>query len=184
MSVNNASPEIEEEIRKKIIAVLLGSAKKPISSKINFQKELFLVTQSFPKFGSLFNFMPHRFGPYSNSAEFTIDNYPEIFDSNKQGVLLTSEGESYCKSALEQMQPENRKSLEKVIINIRSLYDNLSDQEFMFLIYKTYGYTEKSDIFEKLMQKKERLATGLLNKGIITHQRYNELISEENEVTA
>ncbi len=68
MSEKNTSPETEEEIRKKIISVLLGSANKPINSKINFQKELFLVTQSFPKFSSLFNFMPHKFGPYSNSV--------------------------------------------------------------------------------------------------------------------
>jgi uncharacterized protein YwgA len=184
MSEKNISPETEEEIRKKIISVLLGSANKPITSKINFQKELFLVTQSFPKFSSLFNFMPHKYGPYSNSAEFTIENYPEIFDSSKPGVLLTSEGESYYQSVLEQMQPDNRNTLEKIIKNIRTLYDNLNDREFMFLIYKTYGYTEKSDVFEKLMKNRMKLASGLLNKGIITHQRYEELISEENEVTA
>lgn len=184
MSEKNTSPETEEEIRKKIISVLLGSANKPINSKINFQKELFLVTQSFPKFGPLFNFMPHKFGPYSNSAEFTIENYPEFFDSGRPGVKLTPAGESYYQSVLEQMQPENRTSLEKIIKNIRSLYDDLSDNEFMFLIYKTYGYTEKSDVFNKLMEKRKRLATGLLHKGIITHQRYEELIVEDNEVTA
>ena len=82
------------------------------------------------------------------------------------------------------MQPENRTSLERIIKNIRSLYDDLSDNEFMFLIYKTYGYTEKSDVFNKLMKKRKRLATSLLHKGIITHQRYEELIVEDNEVTA
>lgn len=184
MSEKNTSPETEEEIRKKIISVLLGSANKPINSKINFQKELFLVTQSFPKFSSLFNFMPHKFGPYSNSVEFTIENYPEFFDSGRPGVKLTPAGECYYQLVLEQMQPENRTSLERIIKNIRSLYDDLSDNEFMFLIYKTYGYTEKSDVFNKLMKKRKRLATSLLHKGIITHQRYEELIVEDNEVTA
>ena len=59
---------------------------------------------------------------------------------------------------------------------IRSVYDRLTDDEFMFLIYMTYNYTEKSDRFEDLLKHRKQLADGLERKKIITHQRYLELV--------
>jgi len=58
----------EETFRKKLIALLLSGADRPVSSKVNFQKELFLLIKALPQFESLFDFMPHRLGPYSNAA--------------------------------------------------------------------------------------------------------------------
>ena len=48
----------------------------------------------------------------------------------------------------------------------------------MFLVYKTYGYTEKSEIINSLLEKKEYLADRLLKKGVITEKRYRELIED------
>ncbi len=170
--------EDEEDIRKKVIVLLLSGAEKPINSKVNFQKELFLLVKSFPNFQSVFGFIPHRLGPYSNSAEYTIENHPELFESDKKGLELTYEGKGFGVEVLKELSPEKKDKLLKSIKLIRSIYDQLTDDEFMFLIYKTYGYTEKSDIFEKLIKKKGTIALRLYKKGVITYSRYKELIAD------
>jgi len=132
----------EETFRKKLIALLLSGAEKPIRSKVNFQKELFLLIRSLPQFESLFDFMPHRLGPYSNSAEQIIESNPELFVADNKGIYLSDEGERFRSSVQKEMRPENLERLVKSIEFIWSIYDHLSDDEFMFLIYMTYGYTE------------------------------------------
>lgn len=166
----------EEAFRKKLIALLLSGADKPITSKVNFQKELFLLIKAMPQFETLFDFMSHRLGPYSNSAEHVIENNPELFVADNTGIYLSGEGEQFSSSIEKEMRPENFERLMQSIRFIRSVYDHLSDDEFMFLVYRTYGYTEKSDRFDALMKRKKQLADSLLRKKIITHQRYLELL--------
>lgn len=176
MQRTRLSYEDEELFRKKLIAILLSGADKPINSKVNFQKELFLLIQAMPQFKSLFDFIPHRLGPYSNSADYIIENNPELFVADKRGIYLSDEGKSYSSAIKDEMRPENYKRLDQSVKLIRSIYDHLTDDEFMFLIYMTYGYTEKSDRFEVLLKRKNELAESLLRKKIITRQRYLELL--------
>lgn len=166
----------EETFRKKLITLLLSGSDKPIGSKVNFQKELFLLIRAMPQFESLFDFIPHRLGPYSNTAEQVIENNPELFVANKKGIYLSDEGKRYSSSIKGEMRPDNYERLIHSIQFIRSIYDNLSDDEFMFLVYMTYGYTDKSDKFDALLQRKNQLAESLLRKKIITRQRYLELL--------
>jgi hypothetical protein len=166
----------EEVFRKKLIAILLSGAENPISSKVHFQKELFLLIKSLPQFESIFDFMPHRLGPYSNSAEHVIENNPELFIADKKGIYLSNDGKGFCSLVRNEMHPENLDRLISSVQFIRQVYDQLTDDEFMFLVYMTYGYTEKSDRFDALLKKKKQLAESLLRKKIITHQRYLELV--------
>jgi len=66
----------EEMFRKKLIALLLSGADTPITSKVNFQKELCLLIRAMPQYESIFDFIPHRLGPYSNSAKHIVENNP------------------------------------------------------------------------------------------------------------
>lgn len=129
-----------------------------------------------PQFETLFDFMSHRLGPYSNSAEHVIENNPELFVADNNGIYLSGEGEQFTTSIEKEMRPENFERLMQSIKFIRSVYDHLSDDEFMFLVYRTYGYTEKSDRFDALMKRKKQLADSILRKKIVTHQRYLELL--------
>ena len=176
MQKTRLSYDEEEAFRKKLIALLLSGADKPIASKVNFQKELFLLIKAMPQFETLFDFMSHRLGPYSNSAEHVIENNPELFVADNTGIYLSGEGKQFSSSIEKEMRPENFERLMQSIRFIRSVYDHLSDDEFMFLVYRTYGYTEKSDRFDALMKRKKQLADSLLRKKIVTRQRYLELL--------
>ena len=61
----------------------------------------------------------------------------------------------------------------------RELYDKLSENELLFLIYATYGeYTEKSDISNRLLSSasRKKFTKSLLEKGLISEERAKELI--------
>lgn len=167
--------EEEEELQKQIISLLLSGAKRPIKQKINFQKELFLLTRAFPKLQSIFNFVSHKYGPYSDSAEYVVDNYADLFMSDSSGLYLTEEGINYSRKIGEEIDPIKKDQLIKSVHLIRDAYDQLNTDEFMFLIYSTYGFTDKSEKFEELMSKKKQLSKRLYDKKVITHQRYKEL---------
>jgi hypothetical protein len=172
----------EEAFRRKLIALLLSGADQPIPSKVNFQKELFLLIKAMPQFESIFDFIPHRLGPYSNSAERIIEINSDLFVADNKGIYLSDDGKRFKSSVQKEMRPENLEQLMQSIEFIRSVYDHLTDDEFMFLVYMTYDYTEKSDRFDALLKRRKQLADSLLRKKIITHHRYLELLKEKNGI--
>jgi len=176
MQKTKLSYDEEEAFRRKLIALLLSGADQPIPSKVNFQKELFLLIKAMPQFESIFDFIPHRLGPYSNSAERIIEINSDLFVADNKGIYLSDDGKRFKSSVQKEMRPENLEQLMQSIEFIRSVYDHLTDDEFMFLVYMTYDYTEKSDRFDALLKKKKQLADSLLRKKIITNQRYLELL--------
>jgi hypothetical protein len=167
--------EEEEELQKQIISLLLQGAERPIKQKINFQKELFLLTRAFPKLQRVFDFVPHKYGPYSDSAEYVVENNVDLFAFDSRGLHLTEEGIEYSKEVLEEIDPLKKEQFTKSVRFIRDIYDKLNTDEFMFLIYSTYGFTDKSEKFEELMSNKKQLSKRLYDKNVITHQRYEEL---------
>jgi len=60
---------------------------------------------------------------------------------------------------------------------VRELYDKLSLEELLLLIYDTYPeYQKKSDVFEAIRKSKKKLADDLVRKGFISEARHKELI--------
>jgi fumarate hydratase class II len=66
--------------------------------------------------------------------------------------------------------------LRKVSEMISTICQNMNDEELMYLIYTTYGYEKHSDIYQHLYEKRETIAKRLYNKGIISYQKYQELL--------
>jgi len=168
--------EQEERLQKELIAMHLFISGGLGRSKIKFQKELFLFTQSLPKTGPLFDFVPYKFGPYSERAAAILENNPDIFSYIKSNIRLTSQGKEYGKETLSNVNEVEREQMIRTSKIIHSICNSLTDEELMFLIYFTYGYEENSDVFEGMYQKREEIAEKLLSKNVITHQKYNEII--------
>lgn len=68
----------------------------------------------------------------------------------------------------------------KALQLVRQMYDPLSKDELLFLIYVTYpNYIEFSSEYDRLVRDKrnrKHLADNLLEKGLVTRARYDELI--------
>lgn len=182
MRTSEASYEELQEIIKDIMVLLLSGANRPIKSKIHLQKELFLLVKSFPKFQKLINFKAHFYGPFSENIESVLENHiNEFFEVGNHGIGLTTEGNEYSQQVLSKLSSEKKDKLMRTIKMIRSIYDNLTESEFMFLIYMTYGLAEKSERVNDLLKNRKKLAEELYKKGVITYKKYKELLGEDIE---
>ena len=171
----------EEEIIERYMILLLGIVNRPIPSITHFQKEMFIFTKVNPKFQEIFEFEKYHYGPYSQAlAEITEEPlyYENAWYRNKEGkICLTSEGKKIFNKILE--EKSNDKDFSETIASlklIRNLYDKLSNEELLFLIYATYPeFTKFSSVSNKIINKKPKILKNLLKKGLITKKRYEEL---------
>lgn len=169
---------------ERYIILLLGAAERPIPTSVHLQKELFVLSKSAPKIGEYITYEKHYLGPYSadlnDVAREPVYNSGTIKHDTVMGYSLTPHGREIFDRIVE-ANKGNKRFLELLSLMgiVRSIYDKLSQDELLFLIYVTYGeYTEYSVVSERLLAPKKRaeLARGLLKKGLITEARYRELV--------
>jgi len=178
MVENNTVQTIE-----KYIIILLGVEDRPIPSLTHIQKEMFILTKAVPKIGEYIKYQKHYLGPYSDDLNDIVKEpvyYPNAFKQDpKQGYRITDEGKHFLDKMIESNKNNPKFSqLLSMAKMIRKLYDRLSRDELLFLIYITYNeYTEFSAVSDKLLSttKKLELAGNLLAKGLITESRYKEI---------
>jgi hypothetical protein len=136
-------------------------------------------------------FISHNRGPYSEEIEQIIRNPfnlincwtyipPARYDTLTGGyVELTPQGRSEYRrlyaasSANPQMGP-----ILAAMKMVRELYDKLTPEELLLLIYDTYPeYQKKSNVFDGIQKSKKRLADNLVKKGFINENRYSDLVA-------
>ncbi len=181
----SVSFEEKQEASKKLILLLLAGSEKPIRTRVHLQKELFLLTTSFPKLNELLDFKSSNYGVYSDAADAVLENnLGEVFEITSEGIIANEEGQKQTMNILDEMTEEKRERMMRTIRIIRSIYDRLSPSELEFLVYITYGYAGKSLIYEKMIKDKAKFAGQLLRKGAISQRRYRELLGETFETCA
>jgi len=173
------------KIVEEYIVSLLGTEEKSCPTIWHLQKELFIFTKISPKAQNLFNFVKHYEGPYSQVLQDTLRDpmfYEDAFTTKQNGeICLTNHGKETFKAI------RNRYAHDEKFANIlhsfrliRDIYEKLTKEELLFLIYVTYpDYVEFSNISDRLIKNKEKrmqLSSNLLKKGLITEDRYRELI--------
>jgi hypothetical protein len=171
-----------DRIREDFIILLLGAKDKPIPTMWHIQKELFILSKVNPKIQQLFEFQPHYEGPYSDRLRNQLEeplyyNNPYTYDS-KIGYFLLSEGKKRYNELLKNYSDIKLKQLLNGFKLIRTLYDKLSKDELLFLMYITYPneFIELSNIYEKLEKKRNELVHNIYKKGLFTEKKLNELI--------
>lgn len=172
------------EIAERYILLLLGVENKPIPSKIHLQKELFILSESKPILKDIFNFEKHYFGPFSRLLDEISESplfYEKCFEMKDDKYFLTDKGKEEFKKLFQEYKddPEFNILYNELKI-LRNIYDKLSEEELLFLIYLTYPeYTEYSNVSDELIKnraKRKSIADKLLSKGVITDKRYNEIL--------
>lgn len=168
-----------------LIILLLGSSPNPMPSRWHLQKEMFMLAKANPKLGPLIGFEPHYNGPYSyrlQEALFEPFHRAGAYRVDGAGRMrLTEEGKRIFDKKVADAGPQSKLADLLIVAEmIRMLYDKLSVDELLFLIYKTYPEeTEHSNIrdFFKDDSVRRRLADSLLKKDMITQGRRDELIA-------
>jgi hypothetical protein len=173
-----------------LILLLLGARDQKISL-LHLEKEAFFLWNFHPDIKNFMSFISHYRGPYSEEIQQAIRSPFHLIDSwiytppAKHDILsggyieLTSYGRHEYKrlhtasSANPRMEP-----ILAAMTMVRELYDKLSPEELLLLIYDTYPeYQKKSDVFESIRKSKKRLADNLVKKGFIDKDRYEDLMA-------
>jgi hypothetical protein len=173
------------ELIERYIILLLGVRDRPIPTATHLQKELFALTKANPRMAEHISFDKHYYGPFSDDVRsismspiYHTDAY--VMDTSNR-LHLTDSG----RVVFDCLCSENSKSpryqeLLAIMTMVRDLYDDLTVNEVLFLVYVTYGeYTERSSLSAHLLSpsRQRQLSRRLLDKGAITSERYDELVS-------
>ena len=173
-------PQDENEAIERYIILLLGVVNRPIPSRLHLEKELFILSNFNKGLKPYFHFVSHFYGPYSQKLNQVLNSpvyFPNAIKIENNEIKLTQFGKMLYDNLLElyRNNPIVQKSL-KVMKLIREMYDRLSKEELLLLIYLTYPeFVQKSNEYEKIRKNKGLLAKNLLEKGIITEKRYHEI---------
>lgn len=174
------------KIVEEYIVSLLGIDEKSVPTIWHLQKEFFIFTKIRPKAQQLFNFVKHYEGPYSQVLQDSVRDpmyYEDAFITKGNGeIYLTNQGKKIFRDIKEKYANDEKfiHILHSLKL-IRDIYEKLTKEELLFLIYITYPeYIEFSSIYDRLIKDKEKrnqLSENLLKKGLITMDRYEELIA-------
>jgi len=165
------------EIIERYIILLLGVDDKPIPSIFHLEKELFILCKANPNVARNLEFIPHSYGPYSDVVRNLVYDSSYITIINGR-IYLNDAGRKIYEELVKTYGENPRfKQFLELLKMIRRIYDKLSTEELLFLIYITYPeFRENSVYYEELVKKKDKLASSLLRKGLITKQRYLEIV--------
>lgn len=186
--------ELKQRGLENFILLVLGVNPHRKISQLHLEKEVFLLWNFDSKYVHQYlNFIKHYMGPFSKEIQETIFNPvylegdwnyepPKNKDNLSGGyVYLTEKGISDYETLIEAIKSDKNEDMMHLLAGItivRNLYDKLTLEELLLLIYDTYpDYTEKSRVSKSIEQNKEKLATNLLSKGLIDKKRYASLVA-------
>ncbi len=177
------------EIREQYVILLLGATEKPIPTIRHVQKEMFILSKMQPKIQELFHFEKHYEGPYSQPLQESVRD-PRYYDrayniTSRDSIFLRPNGRKIFLDLVEQTKDDRYFT---ILLNslrmIRSIYDKLTKEELLFIIYDTYpDYIEYSNVYDNLVNNKDRrekIINNLRRKGLITKNRYEELLENDS----
>ena len=145
------------KIVEEYIVFLLGVGDRAVPTIWHLQKEFFILTKMRPKAQKLFNFVKHYEGPFSQVLQDSIKEpmyYEEAFVSRGNSeIYLTLEGrKKFCELKDKYSGDEKFAQILNSLKLIREIYDKLSKEELLFLIYVTYPeFVEFSSAYDKLV---------------------------------
>lgn len=173
------------EVIERYIILLLGVRERPIPTATHVQKELFALTRANPKMAERIPFDKHYLGPYSDDvrsiASIPIHHQNAYIMDEYNRLFLTEKGKEVFECLVSDNSRHPRfQELLAMMTMVRDLYDDLTVDEVLFLVYVTYGeFTERSSRAEHLLSPsmRRRLSRSLMEKGAITSARYEELVN-------
>jgi uncharacterized protein YwgA len=182
----------EAEFIERYMILLLGASEKPLPSDLHLQKEIFLLSNFKETIAESFNFQKHYFGPYSQVLDEALKNpayFSDAFDFSNKKILLTDIGKKEFLSMIKKFSKEiDFQVILSSLRLLRNLYDKLTRDELLLLIYITYPeYTEFSQVSDRLLKNeftRNKLLESIFSKGLITEERYKELKNGKQKINS
>lgn len=176
------------KIVENYIILLLGIVDRPVPSILHLEKEMFILSRVNPVVARFISFIRHYKGPYSDVLKDIIDDplyYKNAYKVVNGRIELTPEGKKIFEEIVKANEKDERfQQFLATLKMIRELYDRLSDEELLLLVYITYPeFRESSDTSDRLLsqRKREEIARKLLKKGLITEKRYREIVEHDTD---
>jgi hypothetical protein len=163
--------------------LMIGTIQTAIPSILHLQKELFILSKVKPEIQKHFDFRAHYKGPFSQILNNVIEDptfTKNAFDIKENKIVLDKNGLKEFKKIVEEYK-ENQKLKDTLLqMNfIRKLYDGLSTNELLFLIYDTYKeFPERSLVSDKILKNlflTNNIIENLFKKSYITYDKFFEL---------
>ena len=168
-----------------VLKILKGFNSKPIDGKIKFQKIAFLVLRNFEERFEFFDFKPHKFGPYSESLDYALEEIKNKEEAGieKDTIKITENGKKKLNelesiTELSEKEKKNKELIEKAIENIKEAFINFTSNEMLAFIYKSEpDYIGDSIVADKMDY--EKIFLELYDKGELGISKIAELMGWE-----
>jgi len=168
-----------------VLKILNGLNSKPIDGYIKFQKIAFLVLRNFEEIFGFFDFKPHKFGPYSESLDYALEEIKNKEEAGieKDTIKITENGKKKLNelesiTELSEKEKKNKELIEKAIENIKEDFINFTSNEMLAFIYKSEpDYIGDSIVADKMDY--EKIFLELYDKGELGISKIAELMGWE-----
>jgi predicted HTH domain antitoxin len=180
------SDNIENQLtltQKYTLLLLSANNNQPITGKVWFQKELFLVSENLPRLEKETAFEGSLMGPYSENANVELEQLrTEGLVQLNGKIKLTLEGQK----VVERLKLRATEQTKAILEEMKSFINDLSEDELLAFVYFSYPkMTEESILYDEIKQKRVILAISLYAKKKVSIGRAAIIagISQEDFIT-
>ncbi|MEM1611316.1 MAG: hypothetical protein QXQ57_06695 [Sulfolobales archaeon] len=160
----------------KWILSLLYAAGGRSPSKIHIQKALFIASRYVEELRELLESAAYRMGPWSEEMNdmLEIARLNGLVSETKNELVLTETGTAKAENIWIKLDERYR----RILTDVAKFVNSMSEDELLLYIYITYGYSEKSDVINKLIKRRKELATNMLLKGLVSTEMAAKIAGE------
>jgi uncharacterized protein YwgA len=148
--------------QKYALLLLSANTSQPITGKLWFQKELFLVSQNITRLEDETEFEGDLMGPYSEIADADLEQLKieGLVDMNGK-IGLTAKGQEVAN----RLKLKTSKETAEIISEMKAFLNDLSQDELLGFIYFSYpNMTLESIKFDRIKAKRGEIAISLYRK--------------------
>ena len=158
-----------------LYAPIDGSLSVPVQGETWLQKEMYALSRIFPDIDEDAGFEAYHYGSFSESVDEVKDQYKNskyVIRDPRGQLQLSAKGLELAEEVWRAATLEERHAVQEV----KQAYNDMGRDELLLFMYGTYPETaENSDVRERIMANRRRLALNLYKKGKVSYQKAAEL---------
>jgi len=152
--------------QKYTLLLLSANDCMPVTGKVWFQKELFLVSKNLPRLDVETEFEGSLMGPYSENADAALDQLriEGLVECNGK-IKLTDKGQNVAES----LKAKATKETQELLSDMKSFFNDMTEDELLAYVYFSYpDMTIESIKFEEIKTKRVSIAICLFAKNKVS----------------